>query len=341
MDAATATVASYASGATGAFRGFVIRFGPDRAAEARIAELEAEVRDLIRWREAAETMALRMDRYERLLDLVGETQGQSVTARVVAEAESPFAASRIINAGAANDQGQFNAGLLQQAGLFNAGAANDQGQFLAGAQNTVGLQNAQNQQQATLANASNQLNASQANQSAGLQANAQNLQGVGLLGNLGQQQQQMGLADSQMQNQFGQQQTEMDQAALDRQFQQYLLQQGYTQDQIRNQFGLLGAIPGMYAGASTSGTQTSTPSIAQVIGTAAQTAAMFSDVRLKADIEPVGVVNGRNWYRYRYLWDEPGTVQLGVMAQEIAASDPQAVVVHPSGYLMVDYGRLN
>jgi len=102
MDAATATVASYASGATGAFRGFVIRFGPDRAAEARIAELEAEVRDLIRWREAAETMALRMDRYERLLDLVGETQGQSVTARVVAEAESPFAASRIINAGAAN-----------------------------------------------------------------------------------------------------------------------------------------------------------------------------------------------------------------------------------------------
>jgi hypothetical protein len=68
---------------------------------------------------------------------------------------------------------------------------------------------------------------------------------------------------------------------------------------------------------------------------------MFSDVRLKADIEPVGVVNGRNWYRYRYLWDEPGTVQLGVMAQEIAASDPQAVVVHPSGYLMVDYGRLN
>lgn len=102
MDAATATVASYASGATGAFRGFMIRFGPDRAAEARIAELEAEVRDLIRWREAAETMALRMDRYERLLDLVGETQGQSVTARVVAEAESPFAASRIINAGAAN-----------------------------------------------------------------------------------------------------------------------------------------------------------------------------------------------------------------------------------------------
>jgi rod shape-determining protein MreC len=101
-DAATASIASYTSGLADAFDGFVIRFGPDRVAEAKIAALEAEVRDLVRWREAAETMALRMDRYERLLDLVGETQGQSVTARVVAEVEGPFAASRIVNAGAAN-----------------------------------------------------------------------------------------------------------------------------------------------------------------------------------------------------------------------------------------------
>jgi rod shape-determining protein MreC len=43
-----------------------------------------------------------MERYEKLLDLVGETQGQSVTARVVAEENGPFAASRIANAGAAN-----------------------------------------------------------------------------------------------------------------------------------------------------------------------------------------------------------------------------------------------
>ncbi len=34
-----------------------------------------------------------MERYEKLLDLVGETQGQSVTARVVAEENGPFAAT--------------------------------------------------------------------------------------------------------------------------------------------------------------------------------------------------------------------------------------------------------
>jgi rod shape-determining protein MreC len=98
MDGATASVASFSAGAAG----WSLGFGRDKAAEAKIAELEAEVRDLTRWKELAETMALRMDRYEKLLDLVGETQGQSITARVVAEADGPFAATRIANAGAAN-----------------------------------------------------------------------------------------------------------------------------------------------------------------------------------------------------------------------------------------------
>ena len=100
----------------------------------------------------------------------------------------------------------------------------------------------------------------------------------------------------------------------------------------------------VYAGASGVNVQTSTPSIAQMVGSAAQTAATvmaMSDVRLKTDIEPVGTINGRNWYRYRYLWDDPGVIQHGVMAQEIARTDPEAVSVHSSGYLMVDYGRLN
>ena len=60
------------------------------------------MRDLHRWKDLAETMALRMERYEKLLDLVGETQGQAVTARVVAEENGPFAASKIANAGASN-----------------------------------------------------------------------------------------------------------------------------------------------------------------------------------------------------------------------------------------------
>ena len=98
MDGTTASLAGFASG----LAGWSLGFGRSQEDEARIAELEGEVRDLHRWKDLAETMALRMERYEKLLDLVGETQGQAVTARVVAEENGPFAASKIANAGASN-----------------------------------------------------------------------------------------------------------------------------------------------------------------------------------------------------------------------------------------------
>ncbi len=98
MDGATASLASWSSGVAS----WSFGFGRSKEDEAKITELEARVRDLQRWKDLAETMTLRMARYEKLLDLVGETQGQSVTARVVAEENGPFAATRIANAGAAN-----------------------------------------------------------------------------------------------------------------------------------------------------------------------------------------------------------------------------------------------
>lgn len=98
MDGVTANLASWSSG----IASWQFGFGRNKDDEAKIAELEGRVRDLQRWKDLAETMALRMERYEKLLDLVGETQGQSVTARIVAEENGPFAASRIANAGAAN-----------------------------------------------------------------------------------------------------------------------------------------------------------------------------------------------------------------------------------------------
>lgn len=98
MDGTTASLAGFASG----LAGWTFGFGRSAEDQARIEELEAEVRDLHRWKDLAETMALRMERYEGLLDLVGETQGQAVTARVVAEENGPFAASKIANAGASN-----------------------------------------------------------------------------------------------------------------------------------------------------------------------------------------------------------------------------------------------
>jgi hypothetical protein len=69
------------------------------------------------------------------------------------------------------------------------------------------------------------------------------------------------------------------------------------------------------------------------------TTAVFSDIRLKRDIEFIGRLENRlRLYRYRYLWSD--TEYVGVMAQEVAAVVPDAVVRGRNGYLHVDYGRL-
>lgn len=69
---------------------------------------------------------------------------------------------------------------------------------------------------------------------------------------------------------------------------------------------------------------------------AAPTFSLFSDERLKEDIEPVGeLYDGTNVYRYKYIGD--ATPRIGVMAQEIAEDRPEAV--HDiGGWLAVDYG---
>jgi hypothetical protein len=65
----------------------------------------------------------------------------------------------------------------------------------------------------------------------------------------------------------------------------------------------------------------------------------ISDIRLKRDIAQVGEIDrGINLYRYRYLWSD--TTYVGVMAQEVAAVKPEAVVRGADGYLRVDYARL-
>lgn len=56
----------------------------------------------------------------------------------------------------------------------------------------------------------------------------------------------------------------------------------------------------------------------------------FSDRRLKKNIVPLG----GGWYEFEYLWSDEKYV--GVMADE----HPEASVVHPSGYLMVDYNGI-
>lgn len=67
-------------------------------------------------------------------------------------------------------------------------------------------------------------------------------------------------------------------------------------------------------------------------------AAAFSDRRLKRDILPLGLLGDLPIYAWRYIWGGP--MHVGVMAQDMLALRPEAVIVTPSGYLAVDYGRI-
>lgn len=95
-------------------------------------------------------------------------------------------------------------------------------------------------------------------------------------------------------------------------------------------------------------TATSSGGLMDAIGKAIQTAAAvapmvaMSDANLKTDVETLGHDDrGRRWVSWRYLWEPEGALRhTGVMAQEIATSDPDAVLVGPLGFLMVDYSKL-
>jgi hypothetical protein len=40
------------------------------------------------------------------------------------------------------------------------------------------------------------------------------------------------------------------------------------------------------------------------------------------------------------VWEDPGTVHEGVMAQEVMQTRPDAVSTHPMGFYVVDYAAL-
>lgn len=103
--------------------------------------------------------------------------------------------------------------------------------------------------------------------------------------------------------------------------------------------------PGNYIGQHQVGTQTTKNSgglgsqLLNIGGKIAAAYAGASDIRLKRDIERVGTLaSGIGIYAYRYLWSQ--IRETGVLAQEVLKVKPEAVMRHPSGYLMVNYGAL-
>lgn len=76
----------------------------------------------------------------------------------------------------------------------------------------------------------------------------------------------------------------------------------------------------------------------QPITTTIQPISTFSDRRLKTNIKRIGTHPlGIGIYEFDYVWGEHAT---GVMADEVKTVMPEAVTRHPSGYDMVDYGKL-
>lgn len=66
----------------------------------------------------------------------------------------------------------------------------------------------------------------------------------------------------------------------------------------------------------------------------------WSDRRLKTDIHILGhSPSGLTIYQFRYVWGGP--IYVGVMAQELLKTRPDAVIVTDSGYLMVDYDLID
>jgi hypothetical protein len=101
--------------------------------------------------------------------------------------------------------------------------------------------------------------------------------------------------------------------------------------------GSLGSLFGAYQN------KTSTPSIADSIGKGIQAvgsvASIFSDERLKEDIEPVGKTKGGlPIYTYKYKGDE--TPRMGVMAQDVKKKQPGALGPLVGRYMTVDYGKV-
>lgn len=150
------------------------------------------------------------------------------------------------------------------------------------------------------------------------------LQGLGLLGQAGAQQQQL-------------QQRAIDAARGE--FQRAL---AYPQQQI----GLLQAGMGTPLISQTTTGQQKTGS-GDILGTAAQIAGMYflSDEKLKDNIKPIGKSeNGHNLYTWE--WNDKAKKlgitdpTTGVIAQEVMKYMPEAVTKNANGYYMVNYGVL-
>lgn len=251
----------------------------------------------------------------------------------------------------------YNQGYLtaQQAALSDVGALNDSRAFGANAKNAASITNAQTAAQMNAAASSagasmfnSRLNAAlqaaMANQDAGLQQNQNLMYGSNQLGSLANTGFNMGQTVNQNLANDGAQQQALMQQIINGARNQW---DGYTNAPR----GALDYLTSAISGAPNIGTTTqgSDPGAMDYATTAMNSylayLAVTSDARLKENIEPIGEAGGHNVYRWR--WTDAAkrlghaiTEPVGVIAQEVLASRPDAVSVSNDGFLQVNYGAL-
>jgi len=237
-------------------------------------------------------------------------------------------------AGRQDQAGAFGADAFNRSSLDFAGRRDNAGQFNAGESNRFGLSQFDANNQANFRNSDALNDMSRFN--AGQQDSAlmRQLSAAGLLGNLGSTIGSEDRANIGLLAGLGGQQRGIDSEYRNA---EPTLVQLLASLQAQQPYNL-------FQGQNTTGTGTSTERTSDpmtTIGQGVQAGALlFSDARLKRNIETLGYdAKGRRWTEYEYVWGGPR--QVGVIAQEIAATDPQAVAVDKaSGFLMVNYGAL-
>lgn len=133
------------------------------------------------------------------------------------------------------------------------------------------------------------------------------------------------------------------QAALDAAYNEFLRGQDYPLTQLSALTGAVSGVP-----YTTSSTSSSRPGFAQIlgaVGSAGQGLTMFSDVRLKKNVQHIATENGVKYYRWE--WNDTAknlkldvTPPMGVLAQDLQQSHPDLVSEGKYGYLQVDYAGL-
>lgn len=156
------------------------------------------------------------------------------------------------------------------------------------------------------------------------QANlARRQQGAQTLAGLGAGAQTAALQGAAAQIQAGQQQQQTEQAGKQALYNQFLQQQGYP-FQVAQFLANIAMGTGALSGSTT---------------TTTQPAPFFSDRRLKHDIHRIGETDdGMPIYKFKYKGDPREQTHIGLMAQDVEKTRPEAVGV-ASGYKTVDYDR--